>query len=363
MPVLGVGGIVRLAREAPEAVALPASAMQPSYDSIYVRNPEFWSGDEVLISSSRGLPIDSGNDGPDCPDGYAMYQDGRWLVGSNRSHVFADYDIFYDIEDADPFYMRSDECGFTENQRVFIYRDQLDRISFYTTRAAALNGQQGDRIPLFSVDYGVIVMAPAGSAEYENAISTCASYIGEYIYSDVQDEASLQSICAFAPSYSQPTAGTTEYDNMNLSPRYYIDSQDESGLLWLVQCDLAGWSLNLTAGEVNTTAVGEKFGEAIKSVVNGGGTFDFLVDQRDNESEYDSTSLMRLLLLTEKGCKAKAQFWMIREASAGMLPGELYYETNILVTTSAINVRAGDVIAGSADFVTVGEIALKMGLD
>jgi hypothetical protein len=39
----------------------------------------------------------------------------------------------------------------------------------------------------------------------------------------------------------------------------------------------------------------------------------------------------------------------------------LYYKTNLLVTNIAVNVRAADVIVGSASFVTSGEIALKIG--
>jgi hypothetical protein len=361
MPVLGVGGVVKLIREAPDAVVLPSSALQSSYNSIYVRNPEYWSGDEVQIFSSVGLPLDTASDGPDCPDGHAMYQGSDWYLGSNRSHIAHNNDVFYDATEGDPFYMREEECGLTTNKTFYIYRDQLDRISFYTSRAAALAGSLNGRVPLFNVDYGSLVMTPTGTAEYQNAIADCVAYLGEYLYSDIQDEVTLQSICKYAPTYIQPFAGTSEYDNMDIAPRYYIDNQDETGALWLVQCDLQSWILNLSAPEVDTTAVGEKYGEAVKSIVNGGGTFDFLVDRNASESEHDSTALMRLLLLTEKGCKAKAQFWMISNSEAGMLPGQLYYETSVLVTSSAINVRADDVIAGSADFVTVGEIALKMG--
>jgi hypothetical protein len=361
MPVLGVGGVVKLIREAPDALVLPSSALQSSYNSIYVRNPEYWNGDEVQIFSSVGLPLDTASDGPDCPDGHAMYQGSDWYLGSNRSHIANNNDAFYDATEGDPFYMREEECGLTTNKTFYIYRDQLDRISFYTSRAAALAGSLNGRVPLFNVDYGSLVMTPTGTAEYQNAIADCVAYLGEYLYSDVQDEVTLQSICAFAPTYTQPAAGTTEYDNMDIAPRYYIDSEYETGALWLLQCDLEGWTLNLSAPEVDTTAVGEKYGEAVKSVVNGGGVFDFLVDRKASDTEHDSTTLMRLLLLTEKGCKAKAQFWMITNPEAGMLPGQLYYETNLLVTSSAVNVRPGDMIAGSANFVTVGEIALKMG--
>jgi hypothetical protein len=49
------------------------------------------------------------------------------------------------------------------------------------------------------------------------------------------------------------------------------------------------------------------------------------------------------------------------EGGATLLPGDLFYETELLVTSVAVNTRATDIIAGSLNFVTVGEIALRMG--
>jgi hypothetical protein len=363
MPVLGAGGAVKLIREAPEAVVLPSSALAANYNSIYLRNPEFWSGDEVLLFAGGGLPIDTGDDGPDCPDGYAAYQESPWFIGTNRSHIENNADLFYSQAGNSPFYMNEDECGLTTGGIFYIYRDQLDRVSFYTKRSDALNGHPNNRIRLYNVDYGSMILAPAGGADYNNAVAKCVLYMGEEWTSDTQDEATLRSICSFAPDYTGPAAGTADYDNSDIQPRWYINNTDDSGVLWILQCDLAGWSLNLDSRQVETTAVGEKFGDAVKSVVNGGGSFDFIVDRRTTENQGDSTELMKLLLLTEKGCKAKAQFWMITDADRPdtMPPGGLYYEATILITGTAVNVRPTEVIAGSADFVTVGEIALKMG--
>ena len=66
--------------------------------------------------------------------------------------------------------------------------------------------------------------------------------------------------------------------------------------------------------------------------------------------------------MTEQGCKAAAQFWMIdRGRACGLLTGDLYYETELLVTNVAINLRPTEVVAGTAQFVTTGSIALKQG--
>jgi len=362
MAVLGTGGKILLRREAPEPTVLSPANINLGSNSILVRNPAFWSGDNVTITSVNGLPIDSGSDGPDCPDGYAVYYGSDWELGSNRDHITADTDDFYSVTGTDQFYMRSDECGLTTSATYYIYRDKLDRVSFYTTRSAALNGDTGTRVSLSRVDFRSLIIAASGTTAYQNAIADCATDIGEYYFSDGQDEVTLDSICDFAPEYTSPAADTAEYYNANFTPRYYINAGG-SGSIWLVQCELSGWTLNLSSPEVDTTSIGEKYGDAIKAIVSGGGTMDFSVERKSYTANEDPTVLMRLLMLTEKGCRTDAQFWMIddRTATGDLLPGDLYYETEILITSVAINTRAGEIIAGSMNFATVGDIALKMG--
>lgn len=364
MAVLGYGGRLRLKREAPEPTVVRSGNVHVASNSIYMRNPAFWSGDQVTLSCIRGLPIDTSNNGPDCPDGHASYYGSDWKLGSNRDHITSESAAFYANNNQDLFYMREDECGLTTSINYYIYRDQLDRLSFYTTRAHALNGSTTNRVTLYDVDFGGLIVSATGTTEYDNAIAACAAEIGDYRFSDTQDEVSLASICDFAPTYQSPTPWITEYDNADLTPRYYINAGSE-GILWSVQCELTNWTLNLNSPEVDTTSVGERFGESVKSVITGGGTIDFLIDRTAVEGESDSTYLMQLLLMSEKGSKADAEFWMIQDSPASpsnnLLPGGLYYKTSLLTTSIAINVRASDLIAGSMNFVTVGEIALKMG--
>lgn len=362
MALLGHGGQIRLRREAPEPTVVRPGNVHVASKSIYMRNPAFWTGDQVTLTCETGLPIDSGSDGPDAPDGHAMYFGSKWTLGTNRDHITSDSSAFY-ASDSDPFYMRSSESGLTTSATYFIYRDKLDRLSFYTTRSAALNGSTSDRITLYQIDFNGLIVSAAGSTEYENAIALCAGDVGEYQFSDTQDEVSLESICEFAPDYVDPPAWITEYDNADLTPRYFVNAGPD-GTLWTVQAELSEWTLNLSAPEVDTTAVGERFGNSVKSIVTGGGSMDFLVERKNlGDTERDSTALMRLLLLTEKGCKADAQFWMVKDRNETntLLPGDLYYETQLLVTSIAINTRAPEIIAGSLNFVTVDEIALRMG--
>lgn len=356
MAVLGTNGIVRFRREAPSPLVIPSSALRADIDSLIVRNQDFWNGDEVRIQAPNGLPLSV----EALPEGVGCYFGSFYELGANRIHVTSETDEYYvSNDDSVKFYSQGTPVN---SQIYYIYRDRLDRISFYTTRAHALSGLPENRVDLRQLDFRYIILSVTGTEDYDNAMAECIAAAGEYRLSDVTDEVTLESICDFPPLFLQPTAGTAEYDNAELSPRRWIN-----GFPWIIQGCIAEWSVELSSEGINTTAVGDKFGENIKSVVTGGGRFDFDIDRKASNDSYDSTALMQLLLLTEKGCKAKAQFYMIfgRETSQSMpelLPGDLFYECDILITNSAINTRAGEIIVGSANFVTTGAIELKQGL-
>jgi hypothetical protein len=299
MAILGTGGKLKLRREAPDPVVVGVSSVNATNNTVSA-GTTFWSGDEVRLTSSRGLPfdVDGSLSGPDCPDGHGIYYGGSYLLGSNRSHTTSSSDPFYFSTNTNQFYLRSTDVGLTTSYDFYAHLDQVGRLSFYSSRAQALLGATSDRIDIFAVDFGQL---------------------------EIQ-------------------AVVTEDD-------------------WYIQSLLREWSLNLTAPEVDTTGVGEKFGDSVKSVVSGGGSLDFIVDRKSTPNEQDPTALMNLLLMTEKGCTADAEFWMItdRTATADLLPGDLYYETQLMVTSMAINTRPDEIIAGSLNFVTVGDISLRMG--
>jgi hypothetical protein len=353
MAVLGVEGYVRFRREAPTPIIVPVSALRADIDTLQVESTEFWNGDEVYVVTPSGLPLS-----PDTlPEGVGCYYGSYWELGPNRIHVTDEQDEYYvSGDDTVYFYNRGTPVN---TGTYFIYRDQLGRASLYASKAAALAGTTSGRIDMRQLDFSYMLIAAAGTEEYNNALTECLAAVGEYRLSDVTDEVTLESICDFFPDYLQPVAGSAEYDDAELSPRRWV-----GGFPWIIQGELREWSIDLNSENINTTAVGQKFGESVKAVVSGGGTFDFIVERRMNETRYDSTALMQLLLLTEKGAKAEAEFFMITDRSSAngdLAPGDLYYKCDILVTNTAVNTRASDAIVGTAQFVTTGPIELKMG--
>ena len=375
MAVLGVGGRLKLKRSAPEACVINSEAVIPEIDSLASICPGYWNGDHV---STICLPLVS-DTYPANPGGYATYFDSRWFLGPNRTQITTRNDKFYknDTEEypdgqfggASQFYAREGDVSDGEtidgcqNGDYWIHIDELGRVSFYTSRCSALKGCLSDRVELASnTSAGQITISPFGSSAYFNAVWKCISAYGEYQFSDGQDTITLISICADAPRYEIPEAGTLEYDNADLLPR---GQQGDTAPFWQILCDIREWSLELNAAAVETTAVAEKFGTAVKSLVTAGGSTEFLIDRKCFESDEvdNGLVLMQLLMMTEKGCEASAEFWIMSgdnacDTACNGIDGGLYYACDILITDTAVNLRPTEIVAGTASFVSTGEIKL-----
>ena len=393
MAVLGNGGRLELRREAPSPCVILPEDLNLSNNSLEIGCEGYWPGDKVVISGPDGLPIFiDGN--PQRWDGVASYYQNTLYVADNRDHITAADHQFYksaseeyptgEAKDDAWFYYRGEKAGDDQTSQLegYLCVDSLGRAQLYKTRCEGLNCCGDSLVTLndggAKIDFDYIVINQAGTGEYQNAITKCFGDIGEYIFNDIAEDKAgtpdpnrrIDSICADPPLYLNPVAGTSEFANADVQPRGNVNKGPHP--LWTILCDIKEWSLDLDAPSVDTTGVGEKFGEAVKSLVTGGGSADFFIDRKCYEDGKDNgLYLMQLLLMTQMdGCKAKAKFFMVNRTGPGdncepncskELPGSLWYETDILVTRNAVNLRPTELVAGTANFVTTGDIKLKQG--
>jgi hypothetical protein len=369
MAVLGTFGKVVFNRSAPTPVAVDITALNQDKNIISLTTTGFRSGDLVEVASANNWPNANSTDPPLIP----TYAD---IAGNETYSELVDYSTPYPSA-----LLGSLTVPYTN--RLYVHVDVLNRLSFYRSRGAALAG------------------------------------INDATREDIDR--------------SDFATGTTTALELRLVNE------------WKLEACLQGWSLNLNSNEIDTTGLGDKFFDGVKSLVQGGGSFDFLVerdasDTRNtaiisqsryanarcfvdvdqnityldadivgtagsianygpnyNDSSLDAgvtaydnaditprneiavwsaqalaevgtSNLLRLLLNTNEQAEAEAQFWMIdsdvlnRDSySNGLEPGDLYYKAQIMLTSSAVSVRATDVISGSANFVTVREVDLMEG--
>ena len=384
MPVLGSGGRVLFKRPTPQKCGLTYEDYRPDCDSFVFNCPGWWNGDLVCVDK---LPIFI--DGyPNFISGYASYQESKYFVGPNRDHIRNDKDVFYKdqphecypdgkCQDDANFYVKEgvgDVPGSenTGGDCYYVHIDEFGKVKFYDSKCNAIAGC-GHPIDLANVWFeDEIEVYPYGEADYQNArwdcdFDSCYMKTGDYAMSDVQDIETRVSICESAPEFDFPVPGTTDYNDADVLPRPYKEWPSPQAL-----CGIREYSLTLDAPSIDTTIVGEKFGEAVKSLVSGGGSFEFFIDRTclGDDVEDASWMMMNLLFNTEGGCSGRpieTEAWFMVMEGNGCencfppIGGSLYYKANILITQTAVNVRPTEMVVGTAQFITTGSIKLMQG--
>lgn len=349
MPILGRGGILEFSREWPEPLALTQEAVNT--DSITIQDSRFWAGDRILVAAAGGVPFDLNGDGyADCPDGHGIYRGSFYALGPARAFYTGpetnEDGPHYQASDAVAYYNTAATTGLSTLASGYITRDLLDRIKLWSSQASGLNGGGADPIPIRRVAFGNFALARFSSnAAYQAALVSAAAAI-----------APLQ-----LPEIEQPLA-----DVISLSPAFATIADDADARGWLIQGLLEEWALDVDAASLDMTAIGDTFGEAVKALVRGAGSLRFIVDLQSIAGQQDSTTLLRLVLLTQQGAKTAVKFYLLRNRAQGpadsaLLPGSIYYETELLLTNSRINLRADDMVEGTTDFVATGRIDLRVG--
>jgi len=365
MAVLGSGGVLDISREIPDATALTSARLNAN--SISLANQSYWAGDRIIIASADGVPFDVNGDGyADCPDGHGFYRGSAWDVGPSRAfYTGSDTDaspiysygqslltqsgdtivtqdgddlLSPGLESTDDWYNTAATTGLATQVDGYMSRDVLDRIKLWTTEGAA-HSESGTEKPLVGVKPSNFIIAHYDNdASYISAINTAANLIKPLTLPD--SEQRLESVITLPAGFS-----------------VVCENRD-----WKLQCDLTEWVMSIDASNLDTTAIGEAFGEHVKSLVRGAGSLQFLAEHSSVNAEQDSLALLRLVLLTQNQCNTKARFHIYKNRSepSPRINGSIYYECDILLTNTRLNTRVTEIIAGTADFVATSEIKLKV---
>lgn len=126
-----------------------------------------------------------------------------------------------------------------------------------------------------------------------------------------------------------------------------------------------GFQITTDRESVDTTALGNKYKQFNASAISGSGSVDCLFDLSAAASEEIPLALSQLIQKIEVGSKFAGKFYLL-EPGDPQPPGYtfskgVYYEVDGMLTSSAMTVRADQIVECSFDFITSGEFALKVG--
>lgn len=330
--ILGRGGAIEISREWPEPTSLPQSAAKQS--SILCREPGFWTGQRVLIYSHLGVPLRlGGTQHAPCPDGHRFWGD-RGVAGPRTLHRGGDSKRFWLINDSGAFWEVESSTGLTRLVSAYVHRNQIDQLTFYSSESAAISKNVQGSIPFSPVEYGSLLIAPYDSSDdYQLAVEA----LGAALFDENSDrELPASSLFDLPDAMKEP-----------------YDSPDRRGWSFLAEC--RNWALQTDPSVLDSTAIGEDFGDSVKDVVRGSGSFNCYVPTGISSAKrVDAKSFVRLMLMTETGSKARARF-RIQEESLGTCEPEetVWIECDILLGPGEISAAFDGTVDYSSQFVVV----------
>lgn len=333
--ILGYGGTIQLNREWPEPTVFPQSS-RAGVNSIFCQNKAFWTGQKVLIYSSRGIPfIKNGSAYAPCPDGHRFWGGSDLAQGPNTSHRASGNTFFWNSANYESFFWENEfSTGFNRVITAYINRDQLDRITFYLSENAAINRFENELLIFSNVEYKSLLIAPySSSTNYQVAFEA----LGEFMFDeDCQ--------------YEKPVSSIIELPNEMLS---VAEDPEQRGWSILVGC--REWTLQTDPTVLDTTAIGEDFGDSVKDVIKGSGSFNGFINANNrNAGQFDARGFIRLMLMTETGSRARARFRVQDQRSAGCQSEDaVWIEADILLGPGEISASVDDAVKYSSQFVVV----------
>ena len=132
---------------------------------------------------------------------------------------------------------------------------------------------------------------------------------------------------------------------------------------------VTSYELNTSAEVVDTTALSDDFRNSINGILSGSGRLESFWDYRDTvgSGEYESAQyLHQLILRSEIGSAFNAHFYLKIDgydpsgAGSSIANDVIWYDVEGLISNTAIAFNTGQVVKMTADFVTTGEIKLKV---
>ena len=333
-------GTLTLSRSWPPPVVLNDAALDApaSVVRLMVEEDGFINGDEVLLVAPGGLPLDVlGTGYANCPDGHSFWGDATSSGPATLHRIGADAP-FWGPDDNATFWEHPGTVGLTQQATAFIYRDALDRATFYGLEVAAVNGGELARMPLRKVGFDRLILCSA---------SNRSGYAAELL--------------ALAITLPRPAERETLLaDLVPALPASISEAgadAEERG--WKRFGDLNRWSLSDETSLLDTAAIGDLFGAPVAGMATASGAFEGEISNTYIPGVDSGIAMLRLQRLTRRGGTATIRL-LIADGRRGQSNGQLllveqclFFEFDILLANVNLSVGAGDTMKMRGDFVAI----------
>jgi hypothetical protein len=344
--LIGRHGSIELRREWPAPTFIPASevATTTTESRLFVTNLGWLDGQRVLVTCPAGVPLaplpvaqlNTPIYAP-CPEGYRFWGTtaSAASTGPSSAHRGTIADLFWRTgitETTTRFWEDSSTVGFVTQLTAYISRDALDRFAFHTTEVGALSRDPATQFKLFPLAFGQLLIAPLPEtppATYTAALLTAAT-----AQPLVEAEQEL---------FPLPTDVEAVYADTSYRDWQYLGT-------------LEGYQVETDSKMLDTSTIGDDFGDYQKNLITGAGNFNALFRRHLKDNELEGRDLLRMVYMTSTGAKARIRFSLQPDAAGINDSAIMSLAGDILIGRGSLSVDADDIIRLQTDFVVVKDV-------
>lgn len=217
------------------------------------------------------------------------------------------------------------------------------------------NLSTGDRITISTTDSRKLICFPA--ANWPSVLQvqeSIAAYVNVNLYGGLRFFRTFEGSINNDRDLELPLAAFT---GAAIPIRVEIEDTDFN-----VAGSVTGFDFQTEREAIETTTLSDKFKQQYTAgLISGSGSLDALFNPTANGRQETSLLLLQLIQRVEIGSAFEAQLFITNENVYGS-DLDVYYQFNAVVTRAGVEVRSDNIISASIDFLSTGEISLKVGV-
>ena len=227
----------------------------------------------------------------------------------------------------------------------------LNRIGFDGSLENILTG---DRIVISTSDVRKLACFPAANWPLTLQVQeSFAAYVNVNLYGGLRFFRTFEAAVNNDRSLELPVAA---FSGAPIAIQVEIEDTDYN-----ILGNVTNFNFQTERDAVETTSLSDKFKQQYSAgLISGSGSIDALFNPFTTERKENSLLLLQLIQRVEIGSAFSAELWLTDESVYGS-DLDVYYEFDAVVTRAGVEVGSDQIITVSIDFLSTGEIGLKVG--
>lgn len=191
-----------------------------------------------------------------------------------------------------------------------------------------------------------------------------ASWLSGVIERDIAVYININSLdgVRFYPDFESAVNNTraNEYKLQSLAGEV-VFTISAKGALLNVLGDVTNYELNTDRGAIEVSSLSDKFRiQYDAGLISGSGKINALFNYKVMGLTEPSILLLQVIQRVDVGSSVECAFYVI-DKDLSTTQESVYYDLTAVITSAGVEVSADDIIRVSADFVTTGQVKLKVG--